>query len=546
MDSSPTDEQSAGRVPPRLDWSRRESALPPPAPLPPPVEHHPARRLPLLAASEASPSDPPNRLYHGDNLAVMSGLLPELSGGVNLIYIDPPFASGDDYVLRSGDTVTRAYSDRWSGGLTGYLDMLLPRLRLMHTLLAPDGAFYIHLDPTAAHYVKVLLDEIFGPECFQREIVWRIGWISGYKSAVRNWARNHDTILFYTKDPKAFTFHKEYVPHLPGYSRRGGGEGKGHPIEDVWNANAAEAALTGAESLDSIQIKSFSKEKTGYETQKNESILRRVIAASSNPGDLVGDFFCGSGTTLAACERLGRRWIGCDIGVPALEVTRQRLLSLEEHAAFEVVVLGGAVAPAPVPAAPAPVPTAPAPVPTAPAPVPVAPAPVPTAPAPVPVAPAPVPAAPAPVQGLPAAMAMAPVSVSLPLPLPAAPAPAPAAPQAGRAAAPPPAHPGPAAPGSGEEPVLDVPAPLWAQALPLLPAEPAGRPGRPRLPARQVLAALLHVRRRGGRWSGLPKGYGSPAVIRRRVREWEEGGVLARLEAAGLLHREDAAGGPTV
>lgn len=327
---------------PRLTWSRREQAPQQPGFLPPLAESHPTRSLPLLAAT--GPAGPANRLYHGDNLALMAGLLPEFAGRVQLIYIDPPFASGDDYMLHAGDAVTRAYSDRWPGGLSGYLDMLLPRLRLMHQLLAPDGSFYIHLDPTAAHYVKVLLDEIFGQGCFQREIIWRIGWISGYKSAVRNWARNHDTILFYTRDPKTFTFNKEYVPHPEGYTRRGGGEGRGRPVEDVWNANAAEAALSGPDSLDSIQIKSFSREKTGYETQKNESLLRRIIAASSNPGDLVADFFCGSGTTLAVCERLGRRWLGCDVGAPAIAVTRTRLLGLQEHSAFDIF------APAPIPA----------------------------------------------------------------------------------------------------------------------------------------------------------------------------------------------------
>ena len=371
---------------PRLAWTRRDAALPAPTTLPQPTERHPGRRaalawpgfplpqhatppatarpvaLPLdqsvaappTTAAARAPAAPratvpaptaaaatPNRLFHGDNLAVMSALLPELAGKVDLIYIDPPFASDSDYVLRTEGAVTAAYSDKWRGGLAGYLDMLWPRLRLMRDLLTPRGSFYIHLDPTAAHYVKVLLDELYGPECFQREIIWRIGWISGYKSAVRNWARNHDTIFFYTKDPKEFTFIKEYVPHLPGYQRRGGGEGKGHPVEDVWNANAAEAALTGSDSLDSIQIKSFSKEKTGYETQKNESILRRIIAASSNPGDLVGDFFCGSGTTLVAAERLGRRWIGCDAGTAAIDVVRKRLLTLEDREAFEVGVVAG-------------------------------------------------------------------------------------------------------------------------------------------------------------------------------------------------------------
>lgn len=350
--SPPTTDPSQGDSGPRLVWTAlSQRADPPPAALPAAAETHPAPRgtpraaalLPLDAAPPrpSAAAAPPNRLFHGDNLGVMSALRPEFGGRIDLIYVDPPFASDADYVVRQDGVARAAYSDRWTGGLRGYLDMLAPRLRLMRDLLAPHGSFYIHLDASAVHYVKVLLDEIYGLNCFQREIIWRIGWISGYKSAVRNWVRNHDTILFYTKHPKEFTFHKAYVPHLPGYSRRGGKEGKGHPMEDVWNANAAEAALTGAASLDSIQIKSFSSEKTGFETQKNESLLRRIIEASSNPGDLVADFFCGSGTTLAVADRLGRRWIGCDAGAPAIEVTRRRLLALPERAAFDLYVVDG-------------------------------------------------------------------------------------------------------------------------------------------------------------------------------------------------------------
>jgi site-specific DNA-methyltransferase (adenine-specific)/adenine-specific DNA-methyltransferase len=283
----------------------------------------------------------PNRLLQGDNLEAMAALLPELRGRIDLIYVDPPFGSNADYVIHTAAGTRAAYGDRWAGGLSGYLEMLLPRLRLMRELLSPRGSFYIHLDATAVHYVKVLLDELYGVECFQREIIWRIGWISGYKSAVRNWARNHDTILFYTRDPSDFTFHKAYVPHLPGYRRRGGKEGPGHPIEDVWNGSPAEHALSGEESLDSIQIKSFSSEKTGYETQKNESLLRRIVQASSDPGDLVADFFCGSGTTLVAAERLGRRWLGCDQNPAAVDITRERLAALPRHEAFDVVVLPG-------------------------------------------------------------------------------------------------------------------------------------------------------------------------------------------------------------
>lgn len=132
------------------------------------------------------------------------------------------------------------------------------------------------------------------------------------------------------------------MPYPDGYVRRGGEEptGKGYPIEDVWNANAFEFALTGEDSLDSIQIKSFSTEKTGYPTQKNESVVRRIIKASSKEGDLVADFFCGSGTTMAVAERLGRRWIGCDLGRYAIHVSRKRQLDIEDCKPFEVLNLG--------------------------------------------------------------------------------------------------------------------------------------------------------------------------------------------------------------
>jgi hypothetical protein len=173
-------------------------------------------------------------------------------------------------------------------------------------------------------------------------VIWRIGWVSGYKSVARNWIRNHDTILFYTKTPGEFVFNKEYVPYPPGYVRRGGqvGEGKGYPIEDVWNANPFEFELEGEESFDSIQIKSFSTEKTGYPTQKNESVIARIVRASTRPGDLVADFFAGSGTTSAVAEKLGRRWIAADLGRFAVHTTRKRLMGIEGCKPFEVLNLG--------------------------------------------------------------------------------------------------------------------------------------------------------------------------------------------------------------
>ncbi|NUR21630.1 site-specific DNA-methyltransferase, partial [Frateuria sp.] len=165
-----------------------------------------------------------------------------------------------------------------------------------------------------------VLDEIFGKERFEREIIWRIGWISGYKSAAVNWIRNHDNIYYYTKSPN-FVFNKLYIPYADDYVRRDGKrpEGAGYPIEDTWNCSDMDR-------LDSIQIMSFSREKVGYETQKNENLLARIIEASSQPNAIVADFNGGSGTTAAVAEKLGRRWITTDLGKPACMIMRKRLI----------------------------------------------------------------------------------------------------------------------------------------------------------------------------------------------------------------------------
>lgn len=294
-----------------------------------------------------------NRLIWGDNKYVMASLLEEFAGKIDLIYIDPPFATGADFSVKMeiGDAEwtkepsaieDKAYRDTWGRGLDSYLQMMYERLVLMRELLSEKGSIYVHLDATVGHYVKILMDEIYGQDSFQREIVWRIGWISGYKSAAKNWIRNHDNILFYVKTPGNFTFNKKYVPYPADYERRGGEKpnGQGYPIEDVWNANPFEFELKGEDSLDSIQIKSFSQEKTGYATQKNESILSRIIRASSNEGDLVVDFFCGSGTTGAVAEKLGRRWIMADLGRFSIHTTRKRLLGIEGCKPFVVQNLG--------------------------------------------------------------------------------------------------------------------------------------------------------------------------------------------------------------
>ena len=296
-----------------------------------------------------------NKLIWGDNLLVMQSLLDEFAGKIDLIYIDPPFATGADFSFRApvGEDDSevskepslleeKAYRDTWRHGIASYVSMMSARFGLMRELLSENGSLYVHCDWRVNSHLRIALDDVFGYDCFQREIVWRIGWISGYKSAAKNWIRNHDTVLYYTKDPQKFTFNKEYTPYPPDYVRRDGKKptGLGYPVEDVWNANPIEHALQGGESLDSIQIKSFSTEKTGYETQKNESVLRRIINASSNPNDLVADFFCGSGTTPAVAEKLGRRWIGCDLGRWAIHLTRKRLLDIENCRPFTLLNLG--------------------------------------------------------------------------------------------------------------------------------------------------------------------------------------------------------------
>ncbi|MGH2376965.1 MAG: DNA methyltransferase [Candidatus Limnocylindria bacterium] len=279
--------------------------------------------------------------------------MPEFQGKVDLIYIDPPYATGADFSFRVkiGDEdftkipsviEQKAYRDTWAHGLDSYLKWFSDAAAILYDLLAPTGSMYVHLDWHTVHYVKALLDEVF-VDGFQREIIWRIGWVSGYKSVAKNWIRNHDTILFYVKSPGQFTFNKEHVPYPPGYKRRGEdepAEGPGYPMEDVWNANPFEFALKGEQSLDSIQIKSFSQEKTGFDTQKNESVLARLMRASSKENDLILDCFAGSGTTAVVAEKLRRRWIAADLGRFAVHTARKRLLALSGVKPFVVQNLG--------------------------------------------------------------------------------------------------------------------------------------------------------------------------------------------------------------
>jgi len=249
------------------------------------------------------------KLYHQDNLELLK-TLPD--NYINLIYCDILYNTGRKFKDYDDNLGTPQEAILWYE----------PRLIEMRRILKDTGSIYLHMDFRLVHYMKVKMDEIFGLNNFQRHIIWRIGWVSGYKTKTNNWIRNHDDILFYSKSDK-YTFNKEYVKYPEKYKRRDGKQpkGAGIPIEDTWNCNELDM-------LNSIQIISFSKEKTGYPTQKNKKLLERIIRASSNQNDIVADFFMGSGTTGEVAVELERRFIGCDISERACEITKNRILSL--------------------------------------------------------------------------------------------------------------------------------------------------------------------------------------------------------------------------
>jgi len=309
---------------------------------------------PLLG--EAVPAAPwTNRLIYGDNLLAMAALLagdehtPSLRGKVDLIYIDPPFDSKADYrtkvnlpgvELEQRPTVIEqfAYSDTWSDGTASYLAMITPRLILMRELLADTGSIYVHLDWHVGHYVKLVLDEVFGKDRFCNEVIWHYGQRTEPRD--KQFDRKHDTIFFYAKSDAAQLYkntttwtREEFIAHRHDvmideegkeYILTDGGKGKeryrryveevierGKPIDSVWQIPV---------------LNSSARERVGYGTQKPGALLDRIIRASCPEGGLVADFNGGSGTTAAVAEKLGRRWVTTDIGKPSCMVMRKRLI----------------------------------------------------------------------------------------------------------------------------------------------------------------------------------------------------------------------------
>lgn len=285
------------------------------------------------------------RLIHGDNLTLAPWLLQLYKEQVALVYMDPPFATGTRFSLTAAvgdETRAAAELDAYDDRLDDpgeFLAALAPRLVLAHQLLNPSGLFFLHLDARASHGAKLVLDEIFGPQAFRGEIVWIPGNGAKKKSF---FALQHQVILAYSKGD-SWTFHHDSPslrePFTPGslkshfrhtdaegrrFRRRVVGEkeyiyyaDEGRQIGSVWADIPAMSA--GSPVL---------KESTGYPTQKPIKLLERILLACSHPGDLVADLCFGSGTTLIAAERLGRRWLGCDLGAIAVHTARKRLLEI--------------------------------------------------------------------------------------------------------------------------------------------------------------------------------------------------------------------------
>jgi len=282
---------------------------------------------------ENYPKDWKNLLIWGDNKLVMSSLVKQgWAGKINLIYIDPPFFTGADFTIRTkiGDEQIekapsiieeRAYKDTWSGGIASYLKYMYERLVLMRELLAENGTIYVHLDWRLSHYVKVLMDEIFGYENFINEIVWVYHGPGSPNMKCFN--RKHDVILFYSKTNN-YVFNREEI-RVPSEVHVGGFEGE---LDEEKTKEYMEKGKVPEDWWYYAIVKRSKTENLGYPTQKPEALLKRIILTSSNPGDIVADFFCGSGTTLAVAEKLGRRWIGCDLSKFAIQVTRKRLLDI--------------------------------------------------------------------------------------------------------------------------------------------------------------------------------------------------------------------------
>ncbi len=280
--------------------------------------------------------DRKNMLFWGDNLKVSYHLLNNFEEKIDLIYLDPPFFSGSNYNISvlEGDTKydSIAYFDCWNKDIDSYLQMLYERIVIFKKLLSKKGSIFIHLDWHASHYIKIILDEIFGKNRFVNEIIWY--YYNKYSAGKKNLPRAHDNILVYSKSSD-FTFNEERIPRIKPIKqlKRQMVNGVLKNVKDV-NGHVIYRTVTD-KKLDDVWripcLQPASKEWTGFPTQKHHDLLERIIKIGSNKGDLVADFFCGSGTTLMVADKLNRRWIGCDMSEYSIYLTRKRLINIRNN-----------------------------------------------------------------------------------------------------------------------------------------------------------------------------------------------------------------------
>jgi site-specific DNA-methyltransferase (adenine-specific)/adenine-specific DNA-methyltransferase len=339
-----------------------------------------------------------NKLIWGDNKLILSSLKSgalrrqiEDAGGLKLIYIDPPFDVGADFSMDieiGGETFHKepnlleqiAYRDTWGRGADSFLAMIYERLVLMRDLMHAEGSIYVHCDWRLNSVIRLALDDVFGSKCYSNEIIWKRSTVKGGKTNSNQLARNHDCILYYTRSA-TYTFNRQHTPFSEDYKKRfkhDDKDGKGPYRDDQPIGTRSHEALAMlkkegrvfTDDTGKLRIKSYlndyegivlddnwldisevnvvSKERAFYPTQKPEALLERILKASSNEGDLVADFFCGSGTTAAVSEKLGRKWISTDLGKFGIHTTRKRLIQVQrelkkdgkDFRAFEVLNLG--------------------------------------------------------------------------------------------------------------------------------------------------------------------------------------------------------------
>jgi site-specific DNA-methyltransferase (adenine-specific)/adenine-specific DNA-methyltransferase len=302
-----------------------------------------------------------NKLIWGDNKLILSSLKTgalrrqiEDAGGLKLIYIDPPFDVGADFSMDieiGGETFHKepnlleqiAYRDTWGRGADSFISMIYERLILMRDLMHPEGSIYVHCDWRVNSYIRLAMDEIFGRDCQRNQIVWCYGGGSAPKGYYH---RKHDNLFWYSKSKDAWTFNKQFRPYSEGTLERGLTAVKG----DRYELNEEGATLDDWWAGKEVQkiLSPTAYENLKYPTQKPEGLIHRIIKGHTNEGDLVADFFCGSGTTAAVAEKLGRKWIATDLGKFGIHTTRKRMIQVQRELkkdgkpfrSFEVLNLG--------------------------------------------------------------------------------------------------------------------------------------------------------------------------------------------------------------